>query len=176
MRKSLDYYAKEIRKLNVEKGWYDKTAEDRTPLINYALLHTEPAEASEEVRNHKDALYYGVGDKPLGIAIELIDLVIRVLDTLAEYNNLKFVVEYNEEQILLKGSELEAHALFHLLISEAMKHHMNNALLCEKAALEKIVFCVQIYFGRMKWNFEDLLVKKFNYNKGRAYRHGHKRY
>ncbi len=176
MRKSLDYYAKEIRKLNVEKGWYDKTSEDRTPLINYALLHTEPAEATEEVRNHKDSLYFGAGGKPLGTAIELIDLVIRVLDTLAEYNNLKFVVEYNEEQILLKGSELEVHALFHLLISEAMKHSMNNSSLCERTALEKIVFCVRVYFARMNWNFEDLLVKKFNYNKHRSYRHGGKKF
>ena len=176
MRKTLDYYAKEIRKLNVEKGWYDKTAEDRTHLINYALLHTEPAEASEEVRNHKDALYYGAGDKPEGIAIELIDLVIRVLDTLAEYNNLKFVVEYNEEQILLKGSELEVHALFHYLISKAMEHNLNKAPLCEQTALEKIVFCVQIYFSRMKWNFEDLLVKKINYNRHRPYRHNNKRF
>ncbi len=85
---------KEVHRLAVDKGWHEK------PLITngvpdvdriaakVALMHSELSEALEELRKppilgSSVALeaWYGHGDKPEGFAIELADLVIRVLDT-----------------------------------------------------------------------------------------------
>jgi NTP pyrophosphatase (non-canonical NTP hydrolase) len=84
-----------------DHGWYD---DKRTPLEIHMLIVSEVAEATEEVRNGKPSLYFKcktAGDadytesqleslvqsghnaediKPEGEAIELADVVIRVMD------------------------------------------------------------------------------------------------
>lgn len=73
----------EIHNLAIEKGWWSAKEGDcfnRTPLEIHALIHTEVAEATEEVRNGKPDEYRGEDGKPEGEAVELIDVVVRVLD------------------------------------------------------------------------------------------------
>ena len=93
-------WAKEIHENAVKHGWYDK------PISQYeyaALFHSEISEAFEEYRrgmpdvywtgeicapaSECDCAYYGAewecthrNQEPHGIAIELIDLAIRLLD------------------------------------------------------------------------------------------------
>lgn len=94
MAKTLDEYVKEVHGTAKEKGWWDQPRPD---LECHMLMVSEIAEATEEYRNRKPAIYqpvneyYGVNStpestswdknkKPEGEAIELADCVIRIMD------------------------------------------------------------------------------------------------
>ena len=83
-RMRLNVLRDEIHQMAVEKGWWavkgDLDGLARTPLEIHALIHTEVAEATEEVRNGKPDCYCGDDGKPEGEAVELIDVIVRVLD------------------------------------------------------------------------------------------------
>ena len=72
----MNILTKEIHKNAVEHGWWD---EPRGFGEIVALCHSELSEALEEYRNDKP-LIYEVNGKPEGIAVEMIDCVIRILD------------------------------------------------------------------------------------------------
>ena len=57
-------------------GWWEQKREFGSLLM---LIVSELSEAFEEFRNNKAAIYY-VDGKPEGIAIELIDVVLRIMD------------------------------------------------------------------------------------------------
>jgi len=66
--------------LAVEKGWHKEKLD--VPL-RLALIHSELSEALEEWRNEKPDIYVLDG-KPEGVAVELVDALIRILDALHE--------------------------------------------------------------------------------------------
>jgi hypothetical protein len=75
---NINELAKAIHENAVAHGWWE---EQRSLGDIIALIHTELSEAFEEFRNKKGYLYYEDG-KPEGIAVELIDAVIRIFDFL----------------------------------------------------------------------------------------------
>lgn len=58
------------------KGWWDS---ERNTGELHMLMVTEIAEATEEYRSNRPAIYLA-GDEPCGEAIELADVVIRIFD------------------------------------------------------------------------------------------------
>lgn len=85
-----------------EKGWHDN---DRRPLEIHALITSEIAEATEEIRKPKgpahEWFWIDESGKPEGEAVELVDAVIRIFDYFGAQNwdfeqvfNLK--TEYNK--------------------------------------------------------------------------------
>lgn len=73
---TLNEWAKEIHRNAEEHGWWDEPREFPETV---ALCHSELSEALEEDRAGRDLIYIKDG-KPEGIAVEMADCMIRILD------------------------------------------------------------------------------------------------
>ena len=106
--KTMAEWAKEIHENAVAHGWWE---EDRTIGEICALIHSELSEALEEARAARPMMYvmdeyngeyiqnpkYFGAKKPEGIAVELADAVIRVMDWMA-YCGQEYRLDIVEEQ------------------------------------------------------------------------------
>lgn len=100
---------KRAHKNSKDHGFWEASADVPTKLM---LIVTEVAEAMEEYRNGMPDYYPGIPDgKPEGLAVELADAVIRIMD-LAEYKEINLAevicekMDYNEGRPQLHGGKL----------------------------------------------------------------------
>ena len=76
----LNRLAEQIHLIAVKHGFWEG---ERTFAEQVVLMHSELSEAIEEDRANHPPVWYGEGGKPEGADVELVDALIRILDTLA---------------------------------------------------------------------------------------------
>ena len=183
-------WAKEIHENAVAHGWWE-TKRSTGEVI--ALIHSELSEALEEARDNRPMMYvlgpngeeictpcYFNGRKPEGIAVELADAVIRVLDMaeqvgmpLRDYDAARQEVEsVRDVAPKIFGDFGTSIAFLHSIVSDLLRASIegdaNDAI---SAALGIIAYIEEylVYRGLDLW---EVIEIKHNYNKGRPYKHG----
>lgn len=184
---------KEVHQVAVETGWWDR----RPSFAEIAVMcHSELSEAVEEYRKGHPLVYCGEcmgqnaacsGDpcggvdclrhfqdrKPEGVAVELADCILRILDYSAAAGvDIDAVIGHSPAYT----DVIQSIALCH--------HHLSQAYIQTTAmygampgANMRLLMCVETI---MDWaektgvDMEAVLRLKHKYNKGRPYRHGGK--
>lgn len=199
----MNKFAAEVHQNAVEHGWWD---EERSFGEIIALCHSELSEALEEYRAKRPMVYFVVemddgkggtypairediiseedfaGEKPEGIAVELADCIIRILDWYGKegLDTDALLLEAGiivmcDLPIPVYGSFGDFIALLHNLLS------MSYACWCNASGISasalRLAKCIREIMAWAKENgvdMEHILDMKHEYNKGRPYRHGGK--
>lgn len=183
-------WAKEIHENAVAHGWWET---ERSTGEVIALIHSELSEALEEARDNRPMMYvlgpngeeictpcYFNGRKPEGIAVELADAVIRVLDMaehvwmpLQDYGTVRDELDISQDKTKKVFEDFgTVIAFLHTIASDLygaiVKHEVINSI---SAALAIIAYIEEylVYRGLDLWQVVEI---KHNYNKGRPYKHG----
>lgn len=204
---NLNDFAKEVHAVSVEHGWWEGE-ENNDAETKLALIHAEWSEALEEYRANRPMVWRecdeadedeampwciggececlengeccigAMGSKPEGIAIELADGVIRVLDLMA-HEGMEFA-----EADDLRGKRCSLPRLvtvLHFCTSAADNHidahgdWIDEEM--EEAAhwLSSCIVAVRNWLKEQGEDLGELIRMKHEYNKTRSYRHGGKR-
>ena len=193
----LNEFAKEVHANAVAHGWWET---ERDPAEIIALIHSEWSEALEEYRAGRPMLWYAVnadcqmcgdrpviyseicetnncdaGHKPEGIAVELIDGCIRILDFAAhEKVSLKF-----EAIEPLQPTLPKLIADLHYYTSKALDDVGRSGKIISHTHITEwlgpAVYEVFRYIYAHRLEAEKIMLEKHEYNKTRPYRHGGKK-
>ena len=173
----------------VDHGWWE---EDRSPGHVIALIHSEWSEALEEARNGNPMVYkvaltgmnarkvkpgdveYGVFGKPEGVAVEIADGAIRILDYMGHlgFKPTQTVRELMKETCRVRDNvpdmiaELHKHTSYSYVTRSGKSDDVSPVLL-------HLVLTIAL-----KWIETQgidplaLILEKHEYNKTRPYKHG----
>jgi NTP pyrophosphatase (non-canonical NTP hydrolase) len=164
--KELNALAQEIHKNAAAHGWWETNPE--FPEIA-ALCHSELSEALTEYRNGKPMLCC-VDGKPEGIAVELADCVMRILDYCA-WRKIDIDEALSVRQSVTDdfGALPELIAECHYRLSMAYKEVEPRSLY-----LAEIINLIRRWCAGNAVVIEEVIRAKHEYNKTRPYRHGGK--
>lgn len=205
----MNKFAAEVHQNAVEHGWWD---EERSFGEIIALCHSELSEALEEYRAKRGMVWYACteGDqehpcrpedeydcqkfgkeveceyrskKPEGIAVELADCIIRILDWFGKE-------EMSADDLMAEAKKLmmcdvpariyasslgDCIARWHLLLSLAYSCWCRASGTYASALRMALCICeIQKWAEDNGVDLEKILDIKHEYNKGRPYRHGGK--
>ena len=199
---NLNEFAREVHANACAHGWWET---ERDPAEIIALIHSEWSEALEEYRTGRpmlwhecmdegqapedrpvvceqctDCYYYGKkcehrGEKPEGIAVELIDGCIRILDFAAhEKVSLKFrEIEPLQPTLPILIADLHYYTSFALNAIEKSGKIIAPSYI--SVWLGAAVYEVFRYIYAHGISPEKIMLEKHEYNKTRPYRHGGKK-
>ena len=189
----MNKFAQEVHQNAVEHGWWE---EPRTFGEIIALCHSELSEALEEFRAKRPMMYFQDtngfvvtemqerrGEKPEGIAVELADCIIRVLDYFGreEFDTDALLLEARTRIMcdvpcqVYNASLGDCIARWHLLLSLAYSCWCRAS--GSHAAALRMARCIceiKVWARENGVDMEAVLNIKHEYNKGRPYRHGGK--
>lgn len=193
---NLTEIAKEIHENAVAHGWWE---EDRPAYEIIALIHSEWSEALEEYRAGRPMVWYAVNcdcvicknrpvmhneicegyecnenHKPEGIAVELIDGVIRILDYITSCGDVG-TIEFSTK-VHMKSVELPE-LIAYLHSETAMSWFSDFGGKDGGIAIRILVGTIQLVFlwiAKQGLDPLEILREKHEYNKTRPYRHGGK--
>ena len=188
-------FAQDVHKVAVEHGWWDG---ERDEAEIFALIHSEWSEALEEHRAGRPMVWRaclnteapceqercriwngstcGLDDmaaKPEGIAVELIDGVLRCMDYLAHEDELPTAARL-EDAHKLANSQLKDGVTLPALVN-ALHVIIVGACMGETPMLWVAVMAVFAWLKKQGVDPEAVIREKHEYNKTRPYKHG-KRY
>ena len=194
---NLKEFAKEIHENAVAHGWWEK---DVPPEETIALIHSEWSEALEEYRAGRPIVwhncnvdcdvceqckgcYYHVNaepekceyrGKPEGIAVELIDGCIRILDYLAHKDeDVELLISKSNPLLWCDGDVVSTAKIVSTL-------HYHTAIAHESCLgidASRLEYAMSMAFAWIEANGLDpvtILREKHEYNKTRPYKHGGK--
>lgn len=189
----LNKFAQAVHENAVKHGWWD---EERTFGEIIALCHSELSEALEEYRAKRPMMYFvetngfvvtdmseRKDEKPEGIAVELADCIIRVLDFFGRE-------EFDTDALLLQARATimcdvpcrvynaslgDCIARWHLLLSLAYSYWCRaSGSYASALRMARCVCEIQEWAEENGVDMEMALDIKHAYNKTRPYRHGGK--
>lgn len=203
----MNKFAAEVHQNAVEHGWWD---EERTFGEIVALCHSELSEALEEYRAKRPMVWRkcmtcegdtpcmetGCGDwhdgvcelscispKPEGIAVELADCIIRILDWFGkeEMDTDALILEARTTIMcdvpcrVYAASLGDCIARWHLLLSLAYSCWCRASGTHSAALRMALCICeIRVWATENGVDMDEILNIKHEYNKGRPYRHGGK--
>lgn len=190
---NLNEFAKEIHTNAVEHGWWD---EPRPFDELCALMISELAEALEEARAGRPMEWYScpmshkpckgscgmvcdpitMRPKPEGIAVEMADCAIRILDYLGsvEWDIEKTISEKtdgSEDRNIVKKLPTAFMVASHLITNAWQWIGLDDTELTTIPLVGALV-CILNWFEANGLDFEDIARRKHEYNKTRPYKHG----
>jgi NTP pyrophosphatase (non-canonical NTP hydrolase) len=155
----------EIFEINKANGFWDMGVENRSFAQHISLVHSEVSEAVEADR--KD-LWDDKLPEYKGIAVELADVAIRILDWTGA-NKQAYTVDVPQAYFLDYADFSEFAAEIHLLIS---KWYATKDVAWGFIVLDEIVD----YANANDIPFMEIVEKKLQKNRERGYKHGGKNY
>jgi len=187
----LNEFAKDVHAVSVEHGWWEGE-ENNDVDTKIALIHGEWSEALEEYRAGRPMVWrvcLESGDvcmgescsewvdggceldemahKPEGIAVELVDGVIRILDLMAAKE-----MEFEQSGYICGGERTLPQLVAVLHYATAMSGPEDDD------AASWLISCteaVREWLEQRDVDMDEIMRLKHEYNKTRSYRHGGKR-
>ena len=165
--------AQEAYQIAVDHGWHDRP---RTPDEVLALILTEAGEAVDEDRKANALVYKGRSGKPEGVAVELADLCIRIMDAAGEFDAIedlsigyKTAEKYPNDQttlttLVMDIAEVVGEARYCFVVLK----NPSNAL----HTLGWAISFIEDFCKTIKVDLETVIKEKMEFNKGRPHKHG----